>query len=73
MGALGKLDEKKPHKLSTLIFISPEEIKRIAEAVAKCVDEKSVAKTVTTTMKGVPPRDAADIALSAGCLPMRAS
>jgi CRISPR system Cascade subunit CasC len=63
MSALGKIDAKKPHKLSTLIFISPEEIKRIAQAVAGESDAKKVGKLVTVVMRGVLPRDAADIAL----------
>jgi CRISPR system Cascade subunit CasC len=63
MKALGKIDDNKPHKLSTLIFISPEEIKRIAEAVAETPDAKNITKLVTGALKGALPRDAADIAL----------
>lgn len=65
MTALGGADKKKgkEHKLATLIFISPMEIKRVAEAVAKCENEKGVGKAVTDAMKGLLPKDAVDVAL----------
>jgi CRISPR system Cascade subunit CasC len=63
METLGKIDAKKTHKLSTLIFISPEEIKRVAAAVASCSTDKEIVAAVKKAMKGVLPRDAVDIAL----------
>jgi CRISPR system Cascade subunit CasC len=63
METLGKIDAKRPHKLTTLIFISPGEMDRVATAAAACQSEKEAIKAVKAAMKGALPKDATDIAL----------